>query len=305
MTKITKWEKYLSAICTLVLGFTLIWSCSNNNPTTTTAGKLILALDTNIIDSDNPIITGTITSAVLYSFPNSPIKTASVSNGIATFDLTGIAAGNYFFVINGFDSLNYREPTYIADPTKTEYAYVGRMERQSVIIYSPGDTICKLKTDPQAQGENQIVAFSSGQGLGRWAWDIVFYKLGYTETHHLDDGSVMAHHNVSSDAILAGHNYFDALGGNNNDSLANHGSGPSFGLGSHSGDRAIDSANVVQACGTYVPGKPGCHYNFWVKPPSYSQISDSNGFCFTCHYGFQGDGGWDDNFPHGILDPAQ
>jgi len=304
MLKLTKWKIYLTAMITLVLGFTLIWSCSNNSTTSTTVGKLTVSLDTNIVDSDSAWVQGPITSAVLYAFPGNSLKAASVSNGVATFDLTGIGAGNYYLIINNLTDL--REPTYIADPSQDERVYVGRRLRQSIVLTGSGDTLCKIKTDPEADGENSIVAFSDGHKLNRWAWNVVYYKLGYTETHHLDDGTALvAKHMFTSDALIQ-HHYWDALGGNTvNDSLANHGQQPSWGLGSNPGDRGIDSAKTVQLCGTNIPGKPSCHLNFWVKPPSYSQISDTNGFCFTCHYGFQGDGGWQDQFPHGFLDPTK
>ncbi len=303
MLKLTKWEKYLSAIFTLVLGFIIIWSC-NNNPTTTTAGKLILYLDTNIMDSDSSWLQGPITSAVLYAFPGSSLKAAAVSNGVATFDLTGISAGNYYLVINNFDGL--REPTYIADPTQVEHVYVGRRLRQSIVLTASGDTLCKIKTDPAFDGENSIVAFSDGHKLNRFAWNVVYYKLGYTETHHLDDGTALvAKHMFTSDALQQ-HHYWDALGGNTvNDSMCNHGQQPSWGLGSQPGDRWVDSAKTVILCGTNIPGKPACHTNFWVKPSLYSQVNDTTGFCFSCHYGFQGDGGWNDSYPHGFLDPTQ
>lgn len=50
----------------------------------------------------------------------------------------------------------------------------------------------------------------------------------------------------------------------------------------HPGD-AFNADGGASTCGS-------CHWNMSVKATTYSSITSTNGYCYRCHYGTEGDG---------------
>ncbi|MCZ7382206.1 MAG: hypothetical protein O8C64_11640, partial [Candidatus Methanoperedens sp.] len=124
----------------------------------TTTGRLTLSLQPSL-DREGDIKATSITTAELLGPDGTVMKTATVAGGTAQFNLSGVAAGDYFIRVNNLaDDI---VPTRIDDPTKTINQFVGQKLRVTV-IGSLSDPTYRVQTFSKGQGEHPVVVYSDG-----------------------------------------------------------------------------------------------------------------------------------------------
>jgi len=262
-------------IVAFVIVLVLFSSCKKdeNNPATPPAsGTLTLKLDPSL-DGGGDIKVTSLTKGILVNTAGSTVKTATVSGGNLVFELSSVTAGDYFIIVN--DSTRDRVPTRITDNAKDHIQPVGQKLRASRIIVGT-DTLFRVKTYSQGQGEHAIRKYSDGNNVSplSYAYVILSYKVNprTLEIRTMENNSLLY---APSSASQGPHAFVDWIMGG-----TNHGKGP-----------AGDTTATQTQCGS-------CHTNFNTKPAQWSQITGTNGYCFKCHYGQGGD-------PDGFLDPTK
>jgi predicted CXXCH cytochrome family protein len=223
----------------------LVWAGSLS------AQTLTLSLSTTLDQTSGTVKLNAITSATLLNKSGIGLRTAATTPSKATFDLTGMLAGDYFIAINGlvYDLI----PTRITNPMAPTRQFVGKKLRVSVI-----GTLAipkyKIQTFSRGQGLKAAVGYLSGTVAvpNRWAYMIVSTATGKIEIRAFPNGYPLSIFTVSKYHPL---NTW-IIG------PANHGK---------------------TTCNS-------CHSPHTSKPAQYTSIIEDNGWCYKCHYGPTGTG---------------
>ncbi len=235
-----------------------------------TGGKLTLSLQPSL-DGDGSIKATSITKAELLGTDGTVVKTATIIGVNAQFDLSGVAAGDYFIRVNGLaDDL---VPTRIDDPTKDINQFVGQKLRVTV-TGSLSDPTYRIKTFSKGQGEQPVVGYSDGATLTpeRYAYVILSLK---TSPQKLEIRVLGTAYQLNS--------YTPSMATHPNVSTAINPPSSGWMLNSetpHHGDIYNGTASNCNVC----------HINMDTKPASFSLVSNTNGWCYRCHNGKGGDG---------------
>ncbi|MCL6103848.1 MAG: hypothetical protein M1292_15425 [Bacteroidetes bacterium] len=261
---------YLFLVGIIMIAFSTLLLDGCKKDAITPAGNLTLKIDTSL-DAGGDIKATSFTKGVMKNYTGTIVSTGTVTSGNLVFNLSGISAGDYFIVVN--DLLNDQVPTRIADASKTYIQTVGQKFRDARIILG-SETLYRIKTYSQGQGEHPVRKYSDGSNLPNNAWVILSYKATPTvlEIRTMEDNRLLFAPTATNQGP---HKFVDWIMGG-----ANHGKGPAGNL-----------AATTAQCGT-------CHTNFNTKPASWSQITATNGNCYKCHYSIAGD-------PEGFLDPTK
>jgi len=241
-----------------------------------TPAKLVLRLDSTLDGPDDNVKATVITDAVLLSTTGTTVKTATIGFGAAVFDLSGVAAGDYFIRVDGdADDL---VPTRIDDPTKNVEQRVGQKLRASYVQPAVGAGY-RINTWSAGQGESPISAYSDG-GIIPNEQPYVIVTLGTPKIEFKVLGTA---------APLSSYTPTSNVHASNGEAFYNW----------------LLKTNGLDQHGVYVLGVDGgttvcqgCHANLGTKPTSYSSVAPTNGWCFQCHNGPAGDG-------TGFVDPTR
>lgn len=272
MKRLTQNLLYVGLIVAMCASAVFLSSCKSDTGTSPVvpSGSLTLKLDPSI-GGGGDIKAASLVKGVMLTASGATIKTGTVTSGNLVFDLSGVNNGDYFIVVN--DSVRDKVPTRITDASKNYIQLVGQKLRISFITMG-ADTLFRVKTYTQGQGEHPVRKYSDGSNLSNYSWVILAYKVSPVlfEIRTVEDNRLL---NSISSANQGPHNFTAWIVGG-----SNHGKGPGGNL----------SATTTQ-CGS-------CHTNFDTKPATWTQVTATNGFCYKCHYGIGGD-------PDGFLDPTK
>jgi hypothetical protein len=268
----------LLAFLSVLMIIVSVSSCSDkNNPVLPATGpKLTLSLDP-ALDGAGDVLVNSISSASLADTAGTIVKAAQIESGRAAFDISQLAPGDYFITIN--DLPEQKIPTRIisagTDSIREMNQYVSRTLASSLVTVNY-DTLFKFKTFFRGQGWRPVRKFGDGIDVSpeEYAYCILSFRVMPANLEIRVDGNA---------ALLvrelaprhSPHRFGSWILG-----VANHGIGPA-------GDPDSTSAQCR-----------GCHQNFDLKPPAWSQISPMNGLCFKCHYGSSGTAA-------GMIDPTK
>ena len=252
----------------IALSNLLIEGCKKDS--TEPFGNLTLKLEASL-DGGGDIKATTLTKGVMQNVSGTTVSAGTIIGGNLVFNLSGVSKGDYFIIVN--DILTDKVPTRINDATKEYTQTVGQKFRSS-FIKSGTDSLYRIKTYLQGQGEHALRKYSDGSNLTNYAWIILSYKASPVklEIRTLEDNRLLFTPSASNQGPHAFAKWI--MGG------TNHGKGPG----------GVLAATTAQ-CGS-------CHANFNTKPATWSQITATNGSCYKCHYGMEGDA-------VGFLDPAK
>jgi hypothetical protein len=233
---------------------------------------LTLSLDPDLDQDDDEVKAQSIDAALLLDKAGATIAQATIANGTAIFNLASVASGDYFLEING--DVEDLVPTRIDDPGEALEQRVGRKLRASYIGPSAKPRY-RINTYSAGQKESPVVRFSDGsvmpgaQPYVLYSFDSSQLEIGVlgtaSELSSLPLAPCPGHADVPADAWLL--------------NTTNH---------EHHGD-TFNSDGGPAECAT-------CHWNYWMKKPSFDDITPSHGWCFRCHYGPDGAGA-------GFVDP--
>jgi hypothetical protein len=239
-----------------------------------TPGKLTLALDPSLDTAADNVIATSITTAALLSPTGAIVQPASISQGKAAFDLTSVAAGDYFLEVNG-DAQDL-VPTRIEDPAAGVAQRVGRKLRASV-IGAPGSPLYRIETWSAGQGESPVAQFSNGAVVaGEQAYVIVSYDPPNVEFRILGTAAPLTTFTPALGVHPSNSEPFDRW------LLVQNGADGGPGPTQHG-----EQFNAETSDGG-TPSCINCHTSYYAKPAAYSSIKPNNGWCFRCHYGPDG-----------------
>jgi hypothetical protein len=245
------------------------------SPDAPVAGKLTLELDPTLDNAnDGDVVKATsLRSAVLLSPASRMVATATIHFGNAVFDLTGVAAGDYFIDVNadGEDLV----PTRIDDPSSDVLQRVGAKLRTGYIEPSTGAGY-RFTTFSYGQNEAPVVQYSDGGIIsGDQPYLILTLDKPNIEVRLLGTGELLTSYTPSSSPALHPSNSepFDdwVLMGN--------------GTVHHSDVYKADTADG---------GPPSCSLGnchgqtYSTKPSSHDLVKPSVGWCYQCHFGTGG-----------------
>lgn len=219
------------------------------------SGSLALSLSSSL-DGDGASKATTITSAQLLDTSGPVAATATIAGGVATFDLSGVTAGDYFILVNNLaDDL---VPTRIDDASADTTQLVGRTLETSTIGNAASPTY-KFRTFAKGQAASVVVKYSDGTAAPPERYAYARASLG-ASPQRLDLRT------LGTDAQLS--------------TFTPGGGGHTFSTWIFSHGAAVNASCA------------GCHGDLATHPANWSTITTGNGWCFRCHYG-QG-GGFED-----------
>lgn len=198
------------------------------------------------------------------------VATASIIGNTAVFDLTGVPKGDYFIVVNSIAARLV--PTRLDDPSTNIVQRVGQKLRASYI----GPTnrpVYRINTYP----DGRVVKFSDDSVMGsERPYVVVTFAPSQVEFKVLGTGA-----SLTSLPLVAclGH---PAVPG---DGWLLNTSGEDHHCDVFNGDGGAANCS-------------GCHTDYWLKKPSFSDITPSRGCCFRCHDSASGGGS-------GFVDPLK
>ncbi len=232
----------------------------------TTTGRLTLNLQPSL-DMEGDIKAISITRAELLSPDGMVMITGTVAGGTAQFNLSGVAAGNYFIRVNNLaDDL---VPTRIDDPTKTINQFVGQKLRVTV-IGSLSDPTYRVQTFSKGQGEHPVVVYSDGSNEVPETYAYVILSLK-TSPQKLEINALGTASQLN--------NYTPTTATHPSTSTAVNPTFLTWMLGDK--NHANDYNETDSKCNT-------CHVKLDTKPATFTQVATSNGWCYRCHYGKAG-----------------
>lgn len=247
----------------LTLGIGLV---AAQTPMAATAGKLTLSLQPSL-DREGDLKATSITTAELLGPDGTVMINGIVAGGTAQFNLSGIAAGDYFIRVNGLaDDL---VPTRIDDPTKAISQFVGQMLRVTV-IGSLSDPTYRVQTFSKGQGEHPVVVYSDGSNEVPETYAYVILSLK-TSPAKLEINALGTASQLN--------NYTPTTATHPSTSTAVNPTFPTWMLGDK--NHANDYNETDSKCNT-------CHVKLDTKPATFMQVATSNGWCYRCHYGKAG-----------------
>ncbi len=233
------------------------------------AGKLTLMLDPSLDTNDGDNVKATsILSGEILSPTSRMIATATLEFGNAVFDLTGVAAGDYFINVNSDG--NDLVPTRIDDPSKDIVQRVGTKLRTGYIEPFSGAGY-RFSTYSSGQNEAPVVQFSDGGIIdGEQAFVMLTLSPPKIEIRLLGVDTLLSSYTPTGGQHPSNSEPFDdwVLMGN--------------GTVHHSQIYLADIADGgPSSCAS-------CHTSYSTKPASHSAVSVTNGWCYQCHYGTGG-----------------
>lgn len=254
------WFKVLSALIITLASLGVIWC--HIGSAAAGASQLALSLEPTLDSNGNGNIKATtITKAELLNKFGVVIKTATISQGSAIIDVTGLGVGDYFIRVNdlGDDLI----PTRIDNSSASINQLVGEQLRTSV-IGSIADPTYRIKTYSKGNGEHPVVRYSSGANISdnKFAYAIMSLKTTpqSIETRLLGNGALLSSFSPSSSSP---HSFQTWIFGNDN----------------HGKEATKSNYAICVEC----HGNPDTHAS------SHKAISIDNGWCYSCHFGKGGD----------------
>jgi hypothetical protein len=266
----------LSAGPGAALLFTLLPGCPPPVVPPPPAGVLTLSLDP-ALNADDTVIATSIRTADLLDGAGKVVVTGTPAGPSATFDVAGLAAGDYFIRINGL--VNDLVPTRIDDPAAATSQLTAQTLRASV-IGDPNAPTYRIKTFSKGQGEHPIVRYSDGTNVSpfEYAYTLLALQTSPQEftVRVLGTGTQVSSFTSASGAHPGHGDFAQPFGTWTVDIQSPLPHGPAY-------------AGLDANC-------TGCHGNLDNKPPFFPGFSVANGFCYRCHYGKTGDS-------NGFIDP--
>ncbi len=221
---------------------------------------LTLSLDATLDQADDDVKATTLSSGVLLGKTGTMAASASIVGGAAVFDLTGVTKGDYFIVVNGITDRPI--PTRVDDASVNVVQRVGQKLRASY-VGPAGSPSYRINTYP----DGKVVKFSDDTVVGSdRPYVVVTFAPSKVELNVLGTATNLT--SLPLDACL-GHSYVPADGWLLNTNGEDH-HGDVF-----NGDGGAANCS-------------GCHTDYWLKKPSYGDITPSRGWCFRCHDGPSG-----------------
>ncbi len=231
-----------------------------------TTGRLILSLQPSL-DGEGNIKATSINTAELLGTDGTVMITGTVAGGMAQFNLSGIAAGDYFIRLNGLsDDL---VPTRIDDPTMAISQYVGQKLRVTV-IGNLSDPTYQVMTFSKGQGEHPAVVYSDGSNEVPETYAYVILSLK-TSPQKLEIRALGTASQLNS--------YTPTMPTHPSTPTATNPTFSAWILGTN--NHASDYNGTDSKCNT-------CHVNFDTKPVTFAQVTTINGWCYRCHFGKAG-----------------
>jgi len=229
------------------------------------SSKLTLNIDASLNDSAASKATS-ITTAELLDTSGSVVANATLNAGAAQFDLTGLTTGNYFIRVNNLAT--DLVPTRLDSVSVNVTQFVSN-GLNNAVIGTLVDPTYQITTYASGQSWSAVVKYSNGTTATptRYSYALLYLK---TSTQKIETRV------MGTAALLATH----SAGGYHTFST--------WMLGSSNHGTRYNSGNSCT----------GCHGNLDSHPASHSSISESNGWCFNCHYGKTGSSS-------GMVDSAQ
>jgi PKD repeat protein len=220
--------------------------------TTASGPTLSLALDSSLNDTGATTKATAITKAELLNSAGSVVGTATVTGGVAKFDLTGLSAVTYFIRVN--DLADDLVPVKLDSTSVNASIYVGSGLNQASIGTLASPTY-RIATFAKGQGNKGVVKYTSGAvtSPARYGYFILATAAQTIEARVLGTGALL-----SSQTAGGSHSFSSWMLGS-----SNHGT-----KGSN--------------C--------GCHGSLTSHPASYASVGESSGWCYKCHYGNTGTG---------------
>lgn len=227
-------------------------------------GTLTLTLDPALDGDSDDVKATSLVSTDLLDDKGAVVARASVAAGAAVFDLASVPKGDYFLRVNGDD--DDLVPTRIDDPAGGLSQRVGQKLRASYI--GPiGSPMYRISTWSAGQKESSVVRFADDKVLdGAHPYLIFSFASSHLELRVLGSARMFASFGL---ARCPGHPTVTADGWLLNTTGEDH-----------HGD-VFNADGGGANCG-------GCHMDYWMKKPSYGDISPSRGWCFKCHDGTDG-----------------
>ena len=244
----------------LILGIGLV---AAQTSTTTAAGKLTLSLQPSL-DGEGDIKATSITKAELLGTDGTVMMNGTVAGGTAQFNLSGIAAGDYFIRVN--DLADDLVPTRIDNPANITSQFVGQKLRVT-LIGNLTDATYQVLTFSKGQGEYPVVVYSDGTNETPETYAYVILSLK-TSPQKLEIRALGTASQLNS--------YTPASATHPSTSTSTNPTFSMWMLGDNS--HAYDYNGTDSKCNT-------CHINLDTKPATFSLITTNNGWCYRCHYG--------------------
>lgn len=238
-------------------------------------GRLTLSLQPGL-DREGDLKATSITGAELLGTDGTVIINGAIAGGSVQFNLSGIAAGDYFIRVNNLvDDL---VPTRIDDPMKDINQFAGQKLRVTV-IGNLSDPTYRAQTFSKGQGEHPVVMYSDGTNE-------IPEKYAYVILSLKTDPQKLEINVLGTASQLTGYTPDRATHPSTSTAVNPTFSEWMLGEGNH----AFDYNGTDSKCNN-------CHINMDMKPATFTQIKTSNAWCYRCHYG---KGGID----NGFIDPA-
>lgn len=239
------------------------------------AASLTLSLDPSLDEDDGDDVKLTsLAKALLLDKTGASIAMGTLVAGAAVFDLSAVAAGDYFIEIN--DDGDDLVPTRIDPSSPTVAQRIGQKLRNSY-IGPPSSPAYRVTTYSVGQNESPVVRFSDGTLIvGEQPYLIYSFASSALEIAVLGTARPLSSLGLPR---CVGHNDVPADGWLLNTTDEQH-HGDSF----NADGGAADCVS--------------CHWDYWMKKPSLADITPSRGWCFRCHSGPDGAGA-------GFVDPMQ
>lgn len=234
-----------------------------------TGAALQFSINSAIVET-GAIKASTLTKVELLDTSGALLKTATLANGTATFDLAGLSAGNYFLRVN--DLAADLVPTRIDNATATTVQTVGPKLRTTLVGPS-GSPVYRLVTFSKGQSAAGVMKYSNGTATtpATYAYGMLYLQTSPQRIEMRALGSAAL---LSTESSSGPHPFSTWM------------------LSGGSGKTHGDPANYQS------DGSCSCHGNLDSKQTQYTGISRSNGWCYKCHYGKAGS-------TKGFVDPAQ
>jgi hypothetical protein len=259
---------FLSLAC-FVAGMAIIFSaCSKNsdNPVTPpTVYKLTVSLDPALSGAGTQKVTD-LSKAVLYNGSGTLVKTATLNGGSALFELTSLTSGDYFIEIN--DLKDDWVPVRIASISKNITESVDLTLSNALILVGT-DTMYRVKTYSKGQSAHPLVKYSDGNNTTTETYLYAIQSLKENPMRMEMNSMSTARMILLQVSTPAEPHVFKP-----------------WSLGSANHGITASTANCY------------CHGDLSYKSTSYSQILNTKGYCYKCHYGPDGPS-------QGFVDPTK
>lgn len=230
---------------------------------------LQFSLDSTIIENGTTKATS-LTKVELMDTSGAVVKTATINVGVASIDMSGLAAGHYFLRVN--DLADDLVPTRIDNPGVAMVQGVGTKLRITR-VGPAGNPTYRFQTFSKGQAWTNVVKYSNGTAATpqAYAYGLLYLKTSPMKIEMRTMGTAAL---LSTETYTGPHPFATWM--------MRGGSAPPHG----------DPANYTG------DGACSCHGNLNTKVANYSSINKENGWCYKCHYGKTGSS-------NGFVNPGQ